>query len=285
MNIMTNEQISQSLIKSDNAFSTLIELKTIIPDNLKVKLFQATQGGILPSLEEWTDFLHFEFYLHGFSNLNNMGYSLSQNEIQLLKDCDCFVEELSSHTIRNYIGWGIPTEENVNNIVEQLENKQSVGLLEIGCGSGYWSSIFKHRLNIDVQACEINLRGDTPRPKFFNALNINAEEAMSLFPNYDILLVWPDINNVANQVIHKMNPGQILFLETNIDVTANRDFYKDLDLWFDLKSFNASIAFSGSPQKTYILEKRNTPKSELENTSFFSNQYKPYLNKIGKNKK
>lgn len=43
LNIMNNEQISQSLIKSDKAFSSLIELKSIIPDNLKVKLFQATQ--------------------------------------------------------------------------------------------------------------------------------------------------------------------------------------------------------------------------------------------------
>lgn len=279
---MTNEQISQSLIKSDNAFSTLIELKSIIPDTLKVQLFQAAQGGVLPSLNEWKQFLHFEFYLHGFCNLNKIGYSLSQDEIQLLKDCDCFVEELSSHTIRNYIGWGIPTEENVNIIVEQLESKKSSGLLEIGCGSGYWSSIFKHRLNIDVQACEINLRGDTPKPKFFNALNINAEEAMSLFPNYDILLVWPDINNVANQVIQKMKARQLLFLETSIDVTANKEFYKELDLWFDLKSINDSIAFSGSSQKTYVLEKRLKPKNEIENNSFFSNQYKPYLKKFSK---
>lgn len=277
---MNEEQISQSLIKSDNAFSTLIELKSIIPDALKVQLFKATQGEPLPSLEEWTDFLHFEFYLHGFHNLNKMGYSLSKDEIQLLSDCDCFVEELTSHTIRNYIGWGIPTEENINHIVQQLNKKKSVGLLEIGCGSGYWSSVLKSRLSIDVQACEINLRSDTPKPKFFNALSINAEDAISLFPNHDILLVWPDINNVANQVIQKMKSEQLLFLETSIDVTANKEFYKDLDLWFDLKSSNDSIAFSGSSQKTYILQKRNTPKNEIENDWFFSNQYKPYLKKF-----
>lgn len=209
-----------------------------------------------------------------------MGYSLSKDEIQLLKDCDCFVEELSAHTIRNYIGWGIPTEENIHHITNKLKEKNTSGILEIGCGSGYWSAILKNRLDIDVQACEINLRGDTPKPKFFNALNVNAEEALSLFPNYDILLVWPDINNVANQVIEKMKAGQLLFLETSIDVTANREFYKDLDIWFDLKSFNDSIAFSGSLQKTYILEKRTTPKTSLENDSFFSNQYKPYLKRI-----
>lgn len=282
---MNTEEISQSLLKSDNAFSTLIELRSIIPDKLKVQLFQATQGGKLPSLKEWTEFLHFEFYLHGFSNLNKIGYSLSEDEIQLLKDCDCFVEELASHTIRNYIGWGIPTEENVNNMIEQLQNKKSSGLLEIGCGSGYWSSFLKNRLNIDVQACEINLRGDTPKPKFFNALPINAENAISLFPDYDILLVWPDINNVANQVIKKMKPGQLLFLETSIDVTANKEFYKELDVWFNLKFLNDSISFSGSSQKSYILEKRNTPKNELENDLFFSNQYKPYLKNFLKNKK
>lgn len=277
---MNEENISQSLIKSDKAFSTLIELKSIIPDAMKVKLFNATKGGILPSLKEWTDFICFEFYLNGFSNLNTIGYSLSKDEIQLLKDCDCFVEELTAHTIRDYIGWGIPTEENINNIILQLNNKKSSGLLEIGCGSGYWSSVLKSRLEIDVQACEINLRCDTPKPKFFNALTINAEEAMLSFPNYDILLVWPDINNVGNQVIQKMNPGQLLFLETNIDVTANRDFYKELDIWFDLKSMNDSIAFSGSSQKTYILEKRLTPKNEVENNLFFSNQYKSYLKKM-----
>lgn len=279
---MSEGQVSGFLIKANNAFSTLIDLRSIIPDEFKIKLFNALEGKPLPSLEEWREFLHFEFFLHGFENLNSLGYSLSKDEIQLLKDCDCFVEELAVHTIRDYIGWGIPTEENITNIIHKLQDKKSSGLLEIGCGSGYWSSILKKRLNIDVQACEINLRSDTPKPRFFNALNMNAEQAMNLFPDYDILLVWPDTNKVGHEVIQKMKPGQILFLETSIPVSANKDFYTFLDLNFNLQEIKESISFSGSFEKTYILEKRESPKNELENNLFFSNQYKPLFSKFSK---
>lgn len=277
---MTNESyISESLQRSSNAFSDLMDLKSIIPDEIKVKIFKATEGSALPTLVEWTNFLRFEFYLHGFENLNTMGYSLSKDEIQLLKDCDCFVEDLAAHTMRNYIGWGIPTEENIQNIISTLEYKKSVGILEIGCGSGYWSSILKSRLDIEVQACEINIRHDTPKPKFFKALEMNAQDAMKHFPDFDILLVWPDINNVGNEVVSLMKPGQLLFLETSIDVTANREFYKTLDSDFDLKSVQQSIAFSGSLQHTYIIEKRISPKNALDNSHFFEHQYKPLFEK------
>ena len=108
---------------------------------------------------------------------------------------------------------------------------------------------------------------------------------MNLFPTYDILLVWPDINKVGNLVISKMTPRQLLILETNIDVTANNDFYKELDSHFDLNNTTPSIAFSGSSQYTYLLTKRVSPKSDLENTHFFEEQHKPYIKKLKKLKK
>lgn len=219
-----------------------------------------------------------EYFSNNISKLKSIEmfsafYGLNESQHKDLENCAYLLEYVQYETVKNKVGWGILTESGVQTIKGSLEAKESNGILEIGCGSGYWSKVLSNRLSVDVKACDINKRTDTPKPKYYEALNLNAIEAMNRFPNYDILMIWTDPGSVGLDVVSNMKPGQSLIISGNIEVTGSKDFYKNLDIWFDIEAHKSAISFSGVSERTYILKKRDNPKDENENLKIFESQF------------
>lgn len=202
-------------------------------------------------------------------NLKNHGFILSDKQIKDLIITTWSCDELIPITLRTKYGWGFPTEEAIVTIVEQLENVP--GLIEVGAGSGLWSAIIKSRTDKEVIACELNLRSDTPKPKFYNVENIDANILIDNHPDYATLLVWTDTNTVGIEIAKKLKAGNKLIIAGPIDVTGTSEFYKYLDENFNIQQKSSVSSFAGGVDQIYVLEKTLTPKID---DYFFSQKNK-----------
>lgn len=270
---MSKDNFDDEMLEVEAAFQRIVSSGVILTNDIKERLEGALSGGKLPSSAMWK-----EYFSNNISKLKSIEmfsafYGLNESQHKDLEKCAYLLEYVQYETIKNKVGWGILTEASVQAIKGSLEAKASKGILEVGCGSGYWSKVLSNRLGIDVQACDINKRTDTPKPKYYKSLVLNAIEAMNRFPNYDILMIWTDPGSVGLDVVNNMKPGQSLIISGNIEVTGSKDFYKNLDIWFDIESHKAAISFSGANERTYILKKRDTPKCENENLKVFESQF------------
>lgn len=275
--IKNDKMIDIKIENSEKSYSNLIKKRTIIPICLQKKLENALLGGKLPTKLEWDEY-HNDLESFSLTNkflISKYKFIFSKEDIFDLNNVNYFMEALFHQTLKNQIGWGIPTEEGICQIVNYLLEKKSNGLLEIGMGSGFYNQVLKSRLskfNIDVTGCELNLRNDTPKPFFSESLELDGVNALKKFPQYDILFVWPDTNDISELIIKKMNTNQSLILDTNIEVSGNQNFYNEIDQMFIIKNSLNSKSFSGGDSDLFILEKQESP--ILNHNNYFSNMFK-----------
>jgi len=254
-------------------FSELMSSGRLIPESIVRKYENAcAKGSHCPTNKDIKDLtsINLENNLSNYIDFSKLNLG-SKNDINLYEDvmkAGCLVESLIRHTLKFQYGWGLPTKESVNLIVDILkENKNP--LIELGAGSGLWSSVLSKRIYNEVLAFDLDLRPDTPRAKFFN---VKKEDALNYIDSeklQNLLIVWPDPNNTPLNAIEKMSVGSNLIICGPPFVTANYDFYKLLDKSFNIAAYSVVGGFAGNDE-LYILEKV-VPK--LDYNKFFENKY------------
>lgn len=255
------------------AFHNLLIDEVFVHPAIKQSFENGLQGLPLLSAQEMSQYVRIELSeILGSDNamyqqiLKNHGFILSDNQIKDLIITTWSCDELIPITLRTKYGWGFPTEEAIVTIVEQLENVP--GLIEVGAGSGLWSAIIKSRTDKEVIACELNLRSDTPKPKFYNVENMDANILIDNHPDYATLLVWTDTNTVGIEIAQKLKAGNKLIIAGPIDVTGSSEFYKYLDENFNIQQKSSVSSFAGGVDQVYVLEKTLIPKID----DYFSSQ-------------
>jgi hypothetical protein len=246
----------------------------------------ALQGEKLPNAEQLDKYINIDFweilktsqFPTAKEALYNAGFNLNEEQLTDLKTADWVAEELITSSIRHRYGWGIPSEEAINNIIESIHT----GLIEVGAGSGLWAGIIKSRTDKEVIACELNLRGDTPRPVFYPVENKCAKELIKQYPDHAVLIVWPDTNSMPFDIVKELQPNTKLFIAGPIEVTGNNDFYTYLDTHFELTSKVHTNKFSGQLDILHQLKKLPEPK--LDNDGYFTTIKNQSLNNILKSK-
>lgn len=265
--LMDNE-----LLKIEAAYKRLIGSEVFLSPYLNEKINNALNGAPLPTAKDWKEYFDVKIEKMNYNELE-LYYSLSPQQKKDVIEAGALIEYVLFETVKNKIGWGLLTDSGIKEIKNVLKENSSKGLLEVGCGSGYWTKVLSSRLNIDVQGCELNKREDTPRSKYWNALNMSAVDALNKFNDYDVILIWTDPGGVGMDVVNNIKPGRNLIVSGNIEVTGSLEFYKALDLHFDIESHKPALSFSGSNERTYILKKRETPKKEEDNLKIFESQF------------
>lgn len=258
--------VKNSIDVCSEAFSSLVKSQAFIPSWLKEGYENGLKGGVIPSGSEIMKYTSLTLH-EEIKNFKEHGFHLTPNQEQEFKDCDVFCDELINCTVRSTYGWGIPCEESISAIEILIKDKP--GMIELGAGSGLWSAILKARTQKNIIACEKNLRSDTPKPKFGLVLNAGLEDIMPLYPDYPILMVWTDTNDMGEKAIEKLKPGQHLVLTGPAWITGNDKFYKLLDENFLRVSKHNSCSFSGGEQDTLYILKKN-PVSNFEHDGYFT---------------
>ena len=242
------------------AFSSLVKSQVFIPSWLKEGYENGLKGGVIPSNSEIMKYTSLTLH-EEIKKFKDLGFHLTEIQEKEFKNCNVFCDELINCSIRATYGWGIPCEESIAGIEELMKEKE--GMIELGAGSGLWSAILKARTQKNIIACERNLRSDTPKPKFGLVLNADLEDIIPLYPDYPILIVWTDTNDMGEKAIEKLKPGNHLILTGPAWVTGNDKFYKLLDERFSRISQHDSCSFSGGDKDTlYILRKNAISNSE-----------------------
>lgn len=270
--------------KVEEAFNRIVRSEALLGSNLIEKLDKALSGGKLPSEKEWKEYFKNDLKSMSLNEFVTY-YKLTEEQKNDIETANYLIEYLLFETVKQKIGWGLLTEPAVKSIKKTLQENNSKGLLEVGCGSGYWTKVLSSRLDIDVQGCDLFKRKDTPKSKYFNTLNISAVEALDTFKDYDVLMVWTDTGSVGLEVAKKMTPGRFLIISGNIEVTGSLDFYKSLDRYFDIQEHKSALSFSGANERTYILQKRESPKLEKDNLKIFETQFVRFKNFLNFNMK
>lgn len=265
MSTQDNEEGIRELYESEKAFSRLLESGAFIHKDLKKAIDNALLGQPLPSASELNTYIQIDL-IDVMENskastsqeaLAQVGFILNDEQANDFKLSAWLIEELPHNAIRKKYGWGIPSEESISSILKVLE--EAPGLLEIGAGSGLWSAIIKSRTDKEIIPCELNLRGDTPRPVFCEVQNIAGEKLIEQYPDYAVLIVWPDINDMSVKMARNLASGNKLIIAGPPSVTGNDLFYEYLDTYFNIDDIINTNKFSGTMDNMFILTKREEP--------------------------
>lgn len=265
-------KIHKQLQEASNAYGKLIKQGTFIPHWFIQAMEEGLVGKPLPDSKKIEIMSRTEIYdvLKNNDTLKQFDIYPSKEEIKLIHQSIDFLDDILSKTLRMHYGWGIPSEESISMITTWLKDNHMPGLLEIGAGSGLWSAVIQSRVKKPVIACEINRRSDTPKPKFFDVLNQTGESLLHQYPDFPILIVWADVNDISIKMAEQLSTNNYLILSGPIGVTANKEFYRYLDAHFDIINQCISSTFSGSEDTTFILKKLPKPKKEYD--TFFSHE-------------
>lgn len=282
---MEEYSISPALQAANTAFYNLMQREAFIPNKIKNAIDSALKGLPLPLAKEMQEYIRIEIteVMGSLNELNNNGFNVNEKDYEDLLTTEWCCEELITCSLRHTYGWGLPSEESISMIVQKLESFS--GLLEIGAGSGLWSKIISMRTDKEIIACELNLRSDTPRPKYYDVKNEAGEILMEKYPDYPILIVWADINDMSIKMADKLEKENYLFLVGPPRVTGNDVFYDYIDRNFALEKIYNASSFSGGIDQLFILKKLPEPKLEHEMDNFFSNErngdnIKKLMNKV-----
>lgn len=254
-------------------FSEFISSGRILPKSI-VKKYDAAikKGGSCPTNKELQELTAIDLHHHmdSFIDFSSLGLG-SKDDFNLYEDVakvGGLVEQLIRYSLKTRYGWGLPTKESVNKVVEFLKNDNSDELIEFGAGSGLWSAVLSKKLDIAIKSFDLELRNDTPKAKFFNVLNDDALKYIDSNKSQTVLMVWPDPSEVPFKVLQKMSLRSNLIVCGPPFVTADDDFYKYLDKEFELLSYAPTGGFAGNDE-IFILKKVN-PKINHDN--FFENK-------------
>jgi hypothetical protein len=274
-----------SLEEDSAAFHRLIEQKTFIADWVKTGYSLGLNGHAIPTLEQMQSFTNLPFFLKDKSMWSSYGFHLSKDEYEDYEKASLFAEELISCSLRTHYGWGLPVEETLQELTQYLGINQKTGLIEIGAGSGLWSALLQKRMNIPVLPCELNLRSDTPKPSFCAVLERDGLELIHENPDYAVMMIWPDTNEISTKVAQALKPGVELILTGPIAFTGQKEFYQILDNEYEISTKIACVNFSGSPDACmHVVKKLPEPKSHPDD--YFMAQYNQHpTRKFGKKKK
>lgn len=258
--------------ESQLAFEHLIKNESFLPDWFKKGIENGLLGNPMFTSKQIEELTRLEIFdiIEDTKKLAELGFFPSTDDFENLKKTFWCADDLINKTIRCNYGWGLPTEESISKIVNFLEVNNLPGLLEIGAGSGLWSGIISARTDKDIVACDLNLRSDTPLPKYYPVLNEDGISMLKKYSNYATLLVWTDTNNIGLDILENMENNQNLILIGPISVTANKKFYETLDAKFSIRQEFIAHSFSGSFDAAYILTKNET--CDLTN-NFFTNKF------------
>lgn len=279
MNTQDNEDGMRELYESEKAFSRLLESGAFIHKDLKKAIDNALLGQPLPSANELNSYIQIDLIevmerskaKTSKEALAEVGFILNDEQANDFKLSSWLIEELPHNAIRKKYGWGIPSEEAIQGILNHLE--ECPGLLEIGAGSGLWSAIVKSRTDKPVIACELNRRGDTPKPVFCEVQNIAGEDLIAQHPDYSVLIVWPDVNDMSIKMAQALNSGNKLIIAGPPSVTGNDLFYEYLDTYFNIDDIINTNKFSGRIDSMFVLTKRDSP-NPLPNNYFHDLRHK-----------
>jgi len=236
-------------------FCDLIKNEELIHSDLNRKMQNGIKKGTkILTEKEFGQIKDFCKYIH-YSDYWNNGYELTEKTFHELNNLGMLKEPLMGEVLKNKYGWGIPTEENIAFLVNQLKEKEYDGLLEIGAGSGLWSALISKRTKKEVIACDLNLRPDTPKAKYYDVLPEDALNMVKNHQNHLVLIIWPDSNSMPENLIQSMNDKSGLCFTGSIGVTANKEFYKELDESFDLQKSSISMNFNLTKSPFFYLKK------------------------------
>lgn len=260
---------SKETFDEHNMFYNLIRTEDFIPIILKNSIKNGLIGKKIIKTNEVFKLKNINYCVNHIDYLN-VGYEISQANLEQVEMMGMLKEALVTETLKNHYGWGIPTEENIQYITSELKNGQYDGLLEVGAGSGLWSALISKRTKKQVIACDLNLRPDTPKAKYFDVKNEDAIDLIKKHKNYLILIVWPDSNDLPNKVLTYMENSNSVIFTGQIGVTANINFYKQLDNTFDLQKTSVSLSCNLN-QTPFFHFKKNLNKDKKED--LFENLY------------
>ena len=64
-----------------------------------------------------------------------------QNFHEKIRRTWMFDYDFIHYIIRDYYGWGVPSRDDIDKILKHAPMNEGYGILDIGCGSGYWSQV------------------------------------------------------------------------------------------------------------------------------------------------
>lgn len=267
----SQEIYMSEMYESEEAFYRLLSSEAFIHKDLKRSIDNALLGERLPSAVELNSYIQIDLVevmeksqaKTSQEALAQVGFILNDEQANDFKLSAWLLEELICNTIRRKYGWGIPSEESIESILKVLE--QFPGLLEIGAGSGLWSAIIQKRTEKEIIPCELNLRGDTPRPVFCEVQNIAGETLLEQYPDYAVLIVWPDINDMSIKMARNLTTNNKLIIAGPPSVTGNDLFYEYLDTYFNIDGIIETNKFSGEVDNMFVLTKRESPNPNPDN--------------------
>lgn len=123
--------------------------------------------------------------------------------------------------------WGIPSSPALDAVARYAGK-----LLELGAGSGLWSRTLAAR-GLDAVAVDSGGR-NKPRRQVFDVIPEDAVEAVSAYPDRDVLIVWPDYGSRwPARIAQLMAPGRILFYQGEYEegCCADDEFFRLVASW------------------------------------------------------
>lgn len=275
-----NVQDSQAL------FDDILRRELFLPLPIKKSFENGLKGSSILSAKELNEYLNIpleEIYDQLEKNGSHSLFAIHKKDIEDIFRCDSLAENIIALTVRIKYGWGLPSEENLQGILNLIKDKQ--GLLEMGAGSGLWTGLLQARTDKNIIGCERNLRADTPRPCFAPIVEADIQDLMTLYPDYPVLIVWPDTNHAPTQVLEKLKEGNLLIMNGPIQHTASETFYKGLDDNFERLDSSLGISFSGGEYVGHHVLKKQTGIKNPDNYFFNIYQDQPHLKMMRKIKK
>lgn len=117
---------------------------------------------------------------------------------------DVFEHRLEMHRAVQEVTYVKPSKENLDHIITQLRNVGSNKILDVGCGSGYWSKLINDN-GFDVTGIRQDQYGVDNLTLYDNIKNVEfsslSDEELNQYDT--ILLFWPNYDNPFGYQVFK----------------------------------------------------------------------------------
>lgn len=213
--------------KQVNLYDDAVQSRVVFPDWLSSGLDGAARCGTpLPALNDMVAF----FDIDSNQLIDRGPFSGRAPTGEVIE----FAETLPWVTARTRYGWGLPARETIDALLPIVS---ASGLLEVGCGTGYWTAVLRHAVpNADIIAVDTGVdTGDGWLEHPWTEIGrIDGVDAVRASPDLPVLLVWPDTaRNFTPALARALSPGQRLMVAGPIEAVGCDEFWRQIDTDFD----------------------------------------------------
>jgi hypothetical protein len=255
---MTEEE-DEWIAETARTFAEAIETRIVFPEWLDRGLEEAVLGKPLPPIDDMVRFFDVDDDEETGTDVDRGPFDGTMPDGRRVD----MVETLPWCTAKARYGWALPAEETIGALLAVI--RVEGGIVEAGCGSGYWCAVLRARLAAETEtrhpiiACDdASWKSDgwTKRP-WTEIEREKADAVIARNQGLATLLLWPDGSGMARDVAKAMAPGSLLLRGGPVAVTGDREFHAILDSEFDLVGRIPCVKASGGPEDViHMLRKR-----------------------------